>query len=141
MVWLHNGSEVTYNGPRTGVSLIIDKSEVYMFVGQVSEQQINIVFFLTIQGDNSEPSAAEGQTSRFRKLYLLVSPNTKTKIQIKTLAGHKDKKRARPQDSGNYTCWLVSNKHKDTKTKYTHQKHLLVSSNNASNKHKKKNTN
>ena len=28
VVWLHNGSEVTYNGPRTGVSLIIDKSEV-----------------------------------------------------------------------------------------------------------------
>ena len=64
---------MTYNGPRTGVSLIIDKSEVYMFVGQVSEQLINVVFFLTIQGDNSEPSAAEGQTSRFRKLYLLVS--------------------------------------------------------------------
>ena len=28
VVWLHNGSEVTYNGARTGVSLIIDKSEV-----------------------------------------------------------------------------------------------------------------
>ena len=28
VVWLHNGSEVTYNGPRTGVSLITDKSEV-----------------------------------------------------------------------------------------------------------------
>ena len=94
---------MTYNGPRTGVSLIIDKSEVYMFVGQVSEQQINIVFFFTIQGDYSEPSAAEGQTSRFRKLYLLVSSadasnkhkNVKTQRQLqKILNGepkHKDK--------------------------------------------------
>ena len=32
VVWLHNGSEVTYNGPRTGVSLIIDKSEVRQFI-------------------------------------------------------------------------------------------------------------
>ena len=92
MVWLHNGSEVTYNGPRTGVSLIIDKSEVYMFVGQVSEQQINIVFFFTIQGDYSKPSAAEGQTSRFRKLYLLVSPNTKKKYKLKHLLDTRTKR-------------------------------------------------
>ena len=35
VVWLHNGSEVTYNGPRTGVSLIIDKSEVERFSRRV----------------------------------------------------------------------------------------------------------
>lgn len=28
VLWFHNGSEVTYNGPRPGVSLIVDKSEV-----------------------------------------------------------------------------------------------------------------
>ena len=63
-----------------------------------------LFFFLTIQGDNSEPSAAEGQTSGFRKLYLLVSladasnkhKNTKTQRQIQKILAcelkHKDKK-------------------------------------------------
>ena len=63
-----------------------------------------LFFFLTIQGDNSEPSAAEGQTSGFRKLYLLVSSaiasnkhkNTKTQRQIQKILAcelkHKDKK-------------------------------------------------
>ena len=66
MVWLHNGSEVTYNGPRTGVSLIIDKSEV-------DKTQISKVLILeTVQGDNGDSSATESNKYGLWQLHLQV---------------------------------------------------------------------
>ena len=71
MVWLHNGSEVTYNGPRTGVSLIIDKSEVEN-VCTKKKTNIRGSDFGNFQGDDGDTSASASNERGLWQLHLQV---------------------------------------------------------------------
>ena len=71
VLWLHNGSEVTYNGPRTGVSLIIDKSEVEN-VCTKKKPNIRGFDFGNFQGDDGDTSASASNERGLWQLHLQV---------------------------------------------------------------------